>query len=133
MGKLVETWFKHTLLVFQCLHLSRTYETHDAFVGVLGMITSAIDVRTQWPEVKLSSDKPSTSKCIAEKSSDLAGEKGLENYGTRHNTVQDAKPTDLVGEKGVVNYSVSMHSTIQAAKQLQPSMGSFHGGTGPYG
>merc|ERR1712113_1264858 len=35
--KLVETWFKHTLLVFQCLHLSRTYETHDAFVGVLGM------------------------------------------------------------------------------------------------
>jgi len=50
--KLVETCFKHTLLVFQCLHLSRTYETHDAFVGVLGMITSAIDVRTQWPEQK---------------------------------------------------------------------------------
>jgi len=51
-GKAIKTWFKHLLLCGQCAHLSRTYESHDAFVGVLGMITSGMDVQAQWPEAK---------------------------------------------------------------------------------
>merc|ERR1711920_1029069 len=50
--KLKETLMKNILIVLQTLHLSRTYELHDAAVGVMGMVTSAMDVKTQWPEQK---------------------------------------------------------------------------------
>jgi len=50
--KLKETLLKNFLIVLQTLHLSRTYELHDAAVGVMGMVTSAMDVKTQWPEQK---------------------------------------------------------------------------------
>jgi len=44
--------FKHGLIVVQCLHLSRTYESHDAIVGFFGVISSFMDMLTQWPEKK---------------------------------------------------------------------------------
>mmetsp|Transcript_42880 Transcript_42880/g.133894 ORF Transcript_42880/g.133894 Transcript_42880/m.133894 type:complete len:261 (-) Transcript_42880:86-868(-) len=49
---LAKNAFKHGLLVIQCAHLSRTYETHDAFVGFIGVISSVMDMLTQWPEKK---------------------------------------------------------------------------------
>jgi len=51
--KCAENALKHAMLVVQTAHLSRTYETHDALVGLLGMITSAMDVLGQWPERKV--------------------------------------------------------------------------------
>jgi len=51
-SKLMETLAKHVLIVCQMLHLSRTYELHDAAVGIMGMITSAMDVKGQLPEKK---------------------------------------------------------------------------------
>lgn len=50
--KCMETMVKHLLLVLQTAHLSRMYESNDALVGVAGMITSTMDVMTQWPERK---------------------------------------------------------------------------------
>lgn len=47
--KCIENALKHAMLVVQTAHLSRTYETHDALVGFLGMITSGMDVLAQWP------------------------------------------------------------------------------------
>jgi hypothetical protein len=47
--KCTENALKHAMLVVQTAHLSRTYETHDALVGFLGMITSGMDVLAQWP------------------------------------------------------------------------------------
>jgi len=44
--------FKHALLVLQTLHLSQTYVTHDALVGVAGMISSMMDVSSQLPDRK---------------------------------------------------------------------------------
>merc|ERR1712039_220082 len=51
--KCVETAVKHLLLVLQTAHLSRLRETHDALVGVAGMVTSSMDVMTQWPAKKV--------------------------------------------------------------------------------
>lgn len=51
-SKLKQNATKHGLLVVQCLHLTRLYETHDLFVGVLGMITSYMDLVPQWPQAK---------------------------------------------------------------------------------
>merc|ERR1712039_921922 len=51
--KCVETIVKHLLLVLQTAHLSRLRETHDALVGVAGMVTSSMDVMTQWPAKKV--------------------------------------------------------------------------------
>jgi hypothetical protein len=45
--------FKHALLVLQTAHLSRLYESHDAIVGLAGMISSTMDVLGQWPEKKV--------------------------------------------------------------------------------
>jgi len=42
--------FKHAALVVQMAHISRRFETHDAVVGFLGMITSIQDVIPQWPQ-----------------------------------------------------------------------------------
>jgi hypothetical protein len=47
--KCTENALKHAMLVVQTAHLSRTYETHDALVGFLGMITSGMDVLAQLP------------------------------------------------------------------------------------
>lgn len=47
--KCTENALKHGMLVVQMAHLSRMYESHDALVGFLGMITSAMDVASQWP------------------------------------------------------------------------------------
>jgi hypothetical protein len=44
--------FMHILLVFQTAHLSKTYETHDAFVGACGTITSLMGLKAQWPDAK---------------------------------------------------------------------------------
>mmetsp|Transcript_115077 Transcript_115077/g.320061 ORF Transcript_115077/g.320061 Transcript_115077/m.320061 type:complete len:136 (-) Transcript_115077:131-538(-) len=41
--------FKHLLLALQSAHLSLLYPTHDALVGVAGMVTSGMDLRAQWP------------------------------------------------------------------------------------
>lgn len=51
-SKCMQNAFKHALLVLQTAHLSRMRETHDALVGVAGMISSAMDVLAQWPEKK---------------------------------------------------------------------------------
>jgi len=50
--KCKKTCLKHVLLVLQTLHLSNTYQTHDALVGVAGVITSMMDVFTLLPERK---------------------------------------------------------------------------------
>merc|ERR1712032_136401 len=50
--KCMETVFKHLLLVLQTAHLSLLYQTHDAIVGVAGMITSSMDFLAQWPAKK---------------------------------------------------------------------------------
>jgi len=47
--KCLQTAMKHMFLVVQVAHLSRSYETHDALVGMLGMVTSGMDVLGQWP------------------------------------------------------------------------------------
>eukprot|EP00429_Kryptoperidinium_foliaceum_P073408 CAMPEP_0176227220 /NCGR_PEP_ID=MMETSP0121_2-20121125/22657_1 /TAXON_ID=160619 /ORGANISM="Kryptoperidinium foliaceum, Strain CCMP 1326" /LENGTH=249 /DNA_ID=CAMNT_0017566497 /DNA_START=292 /DNA_END=1041 /DNA_ORIENTATION=- len=56
MGKLemacLKTAFKHMLLVLQTAHLSLLCPSHDALVGVAGMITSFMDVKAQWPAAK---------------------------------------------------------------------------------
>jgi hypothetical protein len=51
-AKCTQNAFKHALLVLQTAHLSRLRESHDALVGVAGMVTSAMDVLAQWPERK---------------------------------------------------------------------------------
>mmetsp|Transcript_46528 Transcript_46528/g.120399 ORF Transcript_46528/g.120399 Transcript_46528/m.120399 type:complete len:234 (+) Transcript_46528:200-901(+) len=48
-SKSTETLVKHLLLVLQTAHLSRLYESHDALVGVAGVVTSWMDVTGQWP------------------------------------------------------------------------------------
>mmetsp|Transcript_7717 Transcript_7717/g.16958 ORF Transcript_7717/g.16958 Transcript_7717/m.16958 type:complete len:245 (-) Transcript_7717:88-822(-) len=40
---------KHFFLAVQAAHLSRLYTSHDMLVGILGMVTSAMDVIAQWP------------------------------------------------------------------------------------
>jgi len=54
-----ENMMKHGFLVVQTAHLSRVYESNDALVGILGMITSTMDVLAQWPEKKVSDEKVS--------------------------------------------------------------------------
>jgi len=49
---MLQTAFKHALIVIQTLHLSRTYETNDMLVGAAGMISSFIDAKSQWPAAK---------------------------------------------------------------------------------
>lgn len=51
-SKCAQNAFKHALLVLQTAHLSRLRETHDAIVGAAGVVTSAMDVLSQWPEKK---------------------------------------------------------------------------------
>mmetsp|Transcript_25225 Transcript_25225/g.57217 ORF Transcript_25225/g.57217 Transcript_25225/m.57217 type:complete len:222 (-) Transcript_25225:77-742(-) len=46
---LVRAW-RNGLLAVQTAHLSRIWESHDAIVGTLGMVTSTIDVLQVWPE-----------------------------------------------------------------------------------
>jgi hypothetical protein len=63
-SKCAQNAFKHALLVLQTAHLSRLRETHDAIVGAAGVVTSAMDVLSQWPEKKapakaISDAKPS--------------------------------------------------------------------------
>mmetsp|Transcript_39976 Transcript_39976/g.87117 ORF Transcript_39976/g.87117 Transcript_39976/m.87117 type:complete len:221 (+) Transcript_39976:27-689(+) len=41
---------RNFFMAVQVAHLSRLLETHDAFVGTLGMITSVIDLETVWPK-----------------------------------------------------------------------------------
>eukprot|EP00928_Gymnodinium_smaydae_P035464 TRINITY_DN24958_c0_g1_i1.p1 TRINITY_DN24958_c0_g1~~TRINITY_DN24958_c0_g1_i1.p1 ORF type:complete len:267 (-),score=59.12 TRINITY_DN24958_c0_g1_i1:61-756(-) len=57
--KAAENAIKHGFLVVQTAHLSRAYESHDALVGFLGMITSGMDVMAQWPEEKKAPAKAS--------------------------------------------------------------------------
>mmetsp|Transcript_77337 Transcript_77337/g.202961 ORF Transcript_77337/g.202961 Transcript_77337/m.202961 type:complete len:237 (-) Transcript_77337:152-862(-) len=47
--KSLETIMKHLLLVLQTAHLSRLYESHDALVGVAGVVTSWMDIIPHWP------------------------------------------------------------------------------------
>jgi len=56
-SKCLQNAFKHALLVLQTAHLSRLHESHDALVGVAGMISSAMDVLAQWPEKRLPEKK----------------------------------------------------------------------------
>jgi len=51
-NKSVQNMVKHLLLVVQTAHLSLLWQSHDAIVGVLGVITSSMDVIQQWPEKK---------------------------------------------------------------------------------
>ena len=44
--------FRSFLLMWQQLHQSQWYVTHDAFSGVLGMITSYLDVSKIWKALK---------------------------------------------------------------------------------
>jgi len=53
------TMLKHVFLVVQTAHLSLLYPTHDALVGVFGMITSALAVRAQWPTAPRAFANPS--------------------------------------------------------------------------
>lgn len=55
--KCSETMAKHLLLVLQTAHLSRLYESHDALVGMAGIITSWMDTAAQWP-AKAAASKP---------------------------------------------------------------------------
>jgi len=48
---------KHLLLVVQAAHLSLLYPSHDALVGIFGMITSALDVKAQWPAAPTPTDE----------------------------------------------------------------------------
>jgi len=48
----LKTAFKHLLLVLQTAHLSLLCQSHDALVGVAGMITSYMDLKAQWPAAK---------------------------------------------------------------------------------
>mmetsp|Transcript_31938 Transcript_31938/g.63347 ORF Transcript_31938/g.63347 Transcript_31938/m.63347 type:complete len:246 (+) Transcript_31938:85-822(+) len=52
-----QVWLKHVLLIVQTAHLSLLYTTHDSLVGILGMITSAMDVKGQWPPAKPAAPK----------------------------------------------------------------------------
>mmetsp|Transcript_104234 Transcript_104234/g.185198 ORF Transcript_104234/g.185198 Transcript_104234/m.185198 type:complete len:241 (+) Transcript_104234:57-779(+) len=61
--KCYETAVKHALLVVQTAHLSLLYQTHDAIVGLAGVITSSIDVIGQLPaKPKVSPDAKASSK-----------------------------------------------------------------------
>jgi len=60
--KCSKTAFKHLLLVLQTAHLSLLYQTHDAWVGVAGMITSTMDFMAQWPEKKVPSNPDAKAK-----------------------------------------------------------------------
>jgi len=51
-NKCLETAFKHLLVMFQTSHLSLLYQTHDAWVGIAGMISSGMDFSLQWPAPK---------------------------------------------------------------------------------
>jgi len=51
-SKCMETAFKHLLIVLQTAHLSLLYQSHDALVGVAGMISSTMDFVAQWPAKK---------------------------------------------------------------------------------
>jgi len=48
----LKTAFKHVLLVLQTAHLSLLCQSHDAVVGLAGMITSYMDLKAQWPAAK---------------------------------------------------------------------------------
>merc|ERR1712217_1024542 len=41
---------RNGLLALQVAHLSRWWETSDALVGVLGVLTSILDISQVWPE-----------------------------------------------------------------------------------
>lgn len=41
--------FRDCLLAFQALHLARIFEGGDSLVGILGMVTSIIDIARVWP------------------------------------------------------------------------------------
>ncbi|CAE7826331.1 ACTA [Symbiodinium sp. CCMP2592] len=41
--------FRDCLLAFQALHLARILEVGDSLVGILGMVTSTIDIARVWP------------------------------------------------------------------------------------
>eukprot|EP00434_Breviolum_minutum_P025941 symbB.v1.2.022934.t1/scaffold2056.1/size90925/8 len=49
LAKSWEAVVKHSLLMIQTSHLSLLYQTHDAFVGLCGIITSSIDCYAQIP------------------------------------------------------------------------------------
>merc|ERR1712113_801539 len=51
-GNVMQTILKHVLLVIQTAHLSKIRETHNAFVGVCGVLSSGIDLKSQWPDAK---------------------------------------------------------------------------------
>lgn len=63
LAKSWEAAVKHALLMIQTSHLSLLYQTHDAFVGVCGIITSSIDCYAQIPfKPKAVADKDKDSK-----------------------------------------------------------------------
>lgn len=43
---------RNGLMAIQVAHLSRLWETHDVFVGSLGIVTSIIDIMSVWPRRK---------------------------------------------------------------------------------
>jgi hypothetical protein len=47
-----ENAVKHFMLAIQMAHLSRVYETHDLMVGLMGVVTSCMDLKLQLPERK---------------------------------------------------------------------------------
>lgn len=64
----IKTAVKHVLLVVQTAHLSMLYQSHDALVGIFGIITSYMDIQTQWPEALKDVQKQSPdAKCAAKK------------------------------------------------------------------
>lgn len=51
-AKLRTLIFKHAALSIQISHVSKLRESHDALAGFLGVITSFMDAKEQWPKAK---------------------------------------------------------------------------------
>merc|ERR1712217_891000 len=63
---------RNGLLALQVAHLSRWWETSDALVGVLGVLTSILDISQVWPEKSVAvpstkEDESKESKCICQR------------------------------------------------------------------
>mmetsp|Transcript_50958 Transcript_50958/g.132387 ORF Transcript_50958/g.132387 Transcript_50958/m.132387 type:complete len:109 (+) Transcript_50958:1901-2227(+) len=48
LRKYATEWLRHFLLFLQDAHPAKLLVTHDAFVGIVGVVASAWDVSTMW-------------------------------------------------------------------------------------
>mmetsp|Transcript_133162 Transcript_133162/g.188145 ORF Transcript_133162/g.188145 Transcript_133162/m.188145 type:complete len:285 (+) Transcript_133162:43-897(+) len=65
--------FRDCLLAFQALHLARILEVGDSLVGILGMVTSTIDIARVWPVQRYPEQEKAANTINQDESQQCAG------------------------------------------------------------